>query len=70
MDPGPGALAQLELEGATLVVGVAEALLVRLTIWNLDSVTGLGWWEWLPPNLVTLRVVKSLQLVGVYIFGE
>ena len=33
-------------------------------------VTGSGRWKWLPPNLVTPRVVKSLRLVGVYIFGE
>ena len=34
------------------------------------GVTGSGRWEWLPPNLVTPREVKSLRLVGVYIFGE
>ena len=36
----------------------------------VPSVTGSGRWEWLPPNLVTPRVAKSLRLVGVYIFGE
>ena len=34
------------------------------------AVTGSGRWEWLPPNLVTPRVVKPLRLVGVYTFGE
>ena len=47
-----------------------NAVLDRLGWQILASVTGSGRWEWLPPNLVTPRVVKPLRLVGVYIFGE